>query len=87
MFRIDEHRVIDATIRGNIARFFNHSCVPNCKTEIITIDNEIKVIIFAVRGIKNGEELTYNYFFEVEKDTTKKILCCCQMPLCQKYLN
>jgi SET domain-containing protein len=49
--------VVDANFRGNIARFVNHSCRPNCYTQVI--DNVIW--IRAARNIRKGEELTYDY--------------------------
>uniref|UniRef100_A0A7E4VCF3 Histone-lysine N-methyltransferase n=1 Tax=Panagrellus redivivus TaxID=6233 RepID=A0A7E4VCF3_PANRE len=86
MFRIDSDYVIDATMSGNLARYINHSCDPNCYTQIVTIDNDKKIVIFAGRPIKAGEELTYDYQFELE-DTEDKIPCLCGAPNCVKWMN
>jgi SET domain-containing protein len=58
MFRLDEDRVIDATLSGGLARYINHSCNPNCVTEIVEVDREFRIIIFAKRRIQRGEEVT-----------------------------
>jgi hypothetical protein len=64
MFRLDEDRVIDATLCGGLARYINHSCNPNCVTEIVEVDREYRIIIFAKRRINRGEEVRHrNYIF------------------------
>lgn len=60
MFRIDSEYVIDATRSGNMARYINHSCDPNCFTQIVNVDNTKKIVIFANRPIKAGEEVSFN---------------------------
>ena len=84
MFRVDSSLIIDATKKGNIARFINHSCEPNCRTEIIP-EKSKKVVIYAKKDIKRGEELTYDYKFPIEEDN--KIPCLCGTPSCKKFLN
>lgn len=54
---------IDATKMGNIARFVNHSCSPNCQVQFWDVDGRLCVGIFAKQKIQQGEELTYNYQF------------------------
>ncbi|KAL6623424.1 hypothetical protein ACP70R_033303 [Stipagrostis hirtigluma subsp. patula] len=66
--------MVDATKRGGLARFINHSCEPNCYTKVITVDGQKKIFIYAKRRIHAGEELTYNYKFPLEE---KKIPCHC----------
>jgi SET domain-containing protein len=57
VFRINRAWSRDAAVGGNIARFINHSCAPNCRFEVAS-----KTIwIRAVRAIRTGEELTYDY--------------------------
>ena len=51
LFRIDENTVIDATKRGGIARFINHSCTPNCTAKIIKVDGSKRIVIYALRDI------------------------------------
>lgn len=52
---------IDATKRGGIGRFANHSCDPNCYVAKWTIGQHIRMGIFSNRTIKKDEELTFNY--------------------------
>ncbi|ELU11678.1 hypothetical protein CAPTEDRAFT_179499 [Capitella teleta] len=84
MFRIDDHFVIDATVNGNAARFINHSCDPNCFSRVIDVSGVKHIIIFALKAVKAGEELTYDYKFPYED---VKIPCTCQAKRCRKYLN
>lgn len=51
LFRIDENTVIDATKRGGIARFINHSCMPNCTAKIIRVEDTKRIVIYALRDI------------------------------------
>lgn len=84
MFRIDDIEVVDATMHGNAARFINHSCDPNCYSKVIQVDGKKHIVIFAMRPIKRGEELTYDYKFPIEEI---KIPCTCGSRRCRKYLN
>lgn len=60
MFRLDENRVVDATVCGGLARYINHSCNPNCVTEKVEVDREYRIIIFSKRKIARGEEVSSN---------------------------
>lgn len=86
MFRLDEERVVDATLSGGLARYINHSCNPNCVTEIVEVEREVRIIIFAKRRINRGEELSYDYKFDIEDDA-HKISCMCGAPNCKKWMN
>lgn len=57
LFIASNRTVIDAGVGGNDARFINHHCNPNCET---VIENS-RVFIDAIRNIKPGEELGYDY--------------------------
>jgi SET domain-containing protein len=57
VFRIDDTWSRDAAVGGNIARFINHSCTPNCWFEVV----DRTIWIRASRLIRAGEELTYDY--------------------------
>uniref|UniRef100_A0A3P8WQ55 [histone H3]-lysine(4) N-methyltransferase n=1 Tax=Cynoglossus semilaevis TaxID=244447 RepID=A0A3P8WQ55_CYNSE len=86
MFRIDNDFVIDATITGGPARYINHSCSPNCITEVVTVEKENKIIISSCRRIQRGEELCYDYKFDLEDDQ-HKIPCHCGAVNCRKWMN
>ncbi|KAL8475194.1 hypothetical protein ACS0TY_031571 [Phlomoides rotata] len=85
-FRIDKEHIIDATRKGGIARFVNHSCKPNCVAKVISVRAEKKVVFFADRDIYPGEEITYDYHFNHE-DEGQKIPCYCNSKDCRRYLN
>ena len=68
LFTVSSRTVIDATHGGNESRYLNHSCDPNCETEI----EKGRVYIFALRDIKVGEELAYDYGYERSGDETEK---------------
>ena len=55
------NEIIDATKRGNRARFINHCCDPNCETQKWVVNGETCICIFALKDILAGEELTYHY--------------------------
>ena len=87
MFRIDNEVVCDATYQGNVARFINASCDPNCFTKIVTIDGTKRIIISAKKDIKPGEELVYDYMFPLEYDEKKRIPCHCGTSKCKGFMN
>jgi len=84
MFRCGDDSVVDSTKCGNVARFINHSCEPNCYSQQIIIDSRPHIVIFALRDIHCGEELTYDYKFPREE---VKMPCLCNARRCRKYLN
>merc|ERR1711981_273596 len=85
MFRLDDGRVLDATMCGGMARYINHSCDPNCVTETVDVDRDNHIIIFANRRISRGEELSYDYKFDFEDDN--RIPCNCGASNCRKWMN
>ena len=84
LFRVDEHCVVDATKKGNNARFINHSCDPSCFARVVQVGSKPKIVIFAQRPVRAGEEVTYDYKFPFED---VKIPCLCGAATCRKYLN
>lgn len=68
LFILDDKVVIDATRGGNSARWINHSCAPNCESD----DENGRMYIKALRNIRPGEELCYDYnLVLVERHTPK----------------
>ncbi|KAK1407678.1 hypothetical protein QVD17_39300 [Tagetes erecta] len=68
--------VIDACAKGNLGRFINHSCEPNCRTEKWMVNGEVCIGLFAIRDIKKGEELTFDYnYVRVFGAAAKKCVC------------
>lgn len=68
-FHVNEDRVIDALYGGNSSRWINHSCDPNCEADE---DND-RIFIKAIRNIKAGEELNYDYGLIIDEPYTKKL--------------
>jgi hypothetical protein len=68
-FHVNEDRVIDALHGGNSSRWINHSCNPNCEADE---ENE-RIFIKALRNIKAGEELSYDYGLIIDEPYTKKL--------------
>ena len=66
MFRADENWVVDATqLEMSAARYINHSCCPNCVSQVIQLSSGRPVVIIkALKDIISGEELCYNYHFD-----------------------
>jgi SET domain-containing protein len=64
LFAVDRNVVIDATVGGNDSRFINHSCDPNCESNI---ENR-RVFVDAIRTIEPGAELSYDYQIGRERD-------------------
>ncbi|KAI1180952.1 hypothetical protein F4777DRAFT_180492 [Nemania sp. FL0916] len=87
LFRIDDSTVIDATKKGGIARFINHSCMPNCTAKIIKVEGSKRIVIYALRDITQHEELTYDYKFEREIGSLDRIPCLCGTTACKGFLN
>lgn len=83
LFALTRRTVLDAAQGGNDSRFINHSCAPNC--EAIIEDGHI--YIDAMRDIRPGDELSYDYAFERDADTTeedeKLYACRCGAPTCR----
>ena len=77
LFTLNDDYVVDANVDGNVARWINHSCDPNCESEIEEDAKDRrrkdKVFIHALRTIKPGEELTYNYGITLDEPHTAKL--------------
>ncbi|XP_027365071.1 histone-lysine N-methyltransferase ASHH1 [Abrus precatorius] len=76
---------IDATRKGSLARFINHSCQPNCETRKWNVLGEIRVGIFAKHDIPIGTELAYDYNFEWFGGA--KVRCLCGALKCSGFLG
>ncbi|MFZ9935093.1 MAG: SET domain-containing protein [Arenimonas sp.] len=90
LFTLNEDFVVDANIKGNEARWINHSCDPNCDSEHVdAVDGDKskdRIEIKALRDIKAGEELSYNYGIRLGERHTPKLkklwACLCGSPKC-----
>lgn len=79
----DGKHVIDANVSGNAARWINHACDPNCETE----EEDGRVWIQAIRDIRRGEELFYDYGLILDERITptikKQYQCLCGSTKCR----
>ncbi len=73
LYEINSRWTIDGTPRSNVARYANHSCNPNCDTTAV----KRRVFIFALRNIKPGEEITYDYGIDYLKNVIGRSNCLC----------
>ena len=78
--------MIDGGVDGNDARWINHACEPNCETR----EEEGRVYVYALRSIRRGEELNYDYGLVVEGRQTAKLkasyACHCGAASCRKTM-
>lgn len=74
LFEINNKWTIDGGARSNTARYINHACKPNAESEII----KKQVFIRAIKNIKAGEEITYDYGKEFFDEFIKPYGCRCQ---------
>jgi uncharacterized protein len=83
LFTVDAKTVIDAGVNGNEARFVNHGCDPNCQT----VQTGKRIFIEAIRTIRPGEELAYDYRIQRDADDPADIdivfRCLCGAQICR----
>jgi uncharacterized protein len=80
IFALDETCDLDGAVGWNPARFLNHSCAPNCDAELI----DGRIWIIARRDIACGEEITFNYGYDL--DSYRDHPCECGAPECVGYI-
>ena len=76
---------VDATKKGNLGRFCNHSCNPNCYVDKWVVGDRMRMGIFAERKIEAGEELTFNY--NVDRYGADPQPCYCEEPNCTGFIG
>ncbi|KAI9251186.1 hypothetical protein BY458DRAFT_524060 [Sporodiniella umbellata] len=77
--------IIDATKKGYLARFINHSCNPNCVTQKWVVGKHMRIGIFTNRFVKAGEELTFDYKFE--RYGAQAQVCYCGESVCKGFIG
>jgi SET domain-containing protein len=73
LYEISKNFTIDGAARHNIGRYFNHSCNPNADTYSV----KHRVFIRALRNIKPGEEIVYDYGIDYLKNVIGLSNCKC----------
>ncbi len=81
LFNINKRFDLDGDFKFNIARLINHSCEPNCEV----FGQGLKVWVYAMKDIKKGEELSYDYGFSYDEDY-KDFPCKCRSKKCVGYI-
>lgn len=83
LFSVSPRVCIDASVDGNDARFFNHSCEPNCEAQ----NHRGRIFLYTLRDVSPGEELCYDYAYEVDGETDEedrlRYACRCGAPSCR----
>ncbi len=83
LFEVDEENVIDAGRVGNDARYFNHSCDPNCEA----VNEGGRIYIESIKNVQPGVELTYDYSYEhigeLPEELRLQYLCLCGAEKCR----
>jgi Proteins containing SET domain len=82
IFELNSRFDIDGSPKYNKARYINHSCRPNCEVQIIK--NSIWIV--SIKKIKKGDELSYDYGFEFDKDDYSDHTCKCGSSNCIGYI-
>lgn len=90
LFTLNDRYVIDANVDGNVARWINHSCAPNCRATVEESEDgnarRDRVLIETLRPIRKGEELTYDYGITLDERLTPRLkriwACHCGKPTC-----
>lgn len=82
LFKMTEDFIIDATLKGNLARFINHSCHPNAASRVING----RIFIYSLREIAKDEEITFYYNFSTDINDDAALPCYCGHELCTKFI-
>ena len=80
IFTLNDEQDLDGNVPWNPARFINHSCAPNCEAE----KDEDHIWVIATRDIQAGEEITFNYGYDLAD--YKDYPCLCGAPNCVGYM-
>lgn len=81
VFTLDDEQDLDGSVDSNVMRFVNHSCAPNCEA---LMDDDRRIWITAARDIQPGEEITYNYGYDLEDYPDHP--CRCGAPNCIGFI-
>jgi len=82
---LNKGEFIDATKKGNLGRFCNHSCNPNCYVDKWVVGDRLRMGIFTERYVQAGEELVFNY--NVDRYGANPQPCYCGEPNCTGFIG
>ena len=81
LFAVNESSDLNGKVSWNPARLINHSCEPNCEADL---DESDRVWIFSIKPIARGEEVTFNYGYNL--DDFRNFPCHCNASSCVGYM-
>ena len=81
LFNINKRFDLDGDFKFNIARLINHSCDPNCEV----FGEGLKVWVYAMKDIRKGDELSYDYGFSYDENF-RQYPCNCRSKKCVGYI-
>ncbi len=81
LFNLNKKYDLDGDFKFNTARLINHSCNPNCEV----FGTGLKVFVYAMKNIKKGDELSYDYGFSYDSDY-KQFPCKCRSKNCIGFI-
>ena len=84
---LNADEIVDASRKGNIARFINHSCYPNLQVEKWYVNRTPRLGLWAKRPIRAGEELSYNYSVKWTGNQDHAQECHCGSHNCTGFLG
>ena len=80
IFTLTDEHDLDGNVPENPARFINHTCAPNCEAQ----DDGGRIWIVALRDVRAGEELSFNYGYDLEEYLENP--CLCGVPDCVGFI-
>ena len=81
LFNINKRFDLDGDFKFNTARLINHSCDPNCEV----FGEGLKVWVYAMKDIRKGDELSYDYGFSYDENF-RQFPCNCRSKKCVGYI-
>ncbi|XP_025415197.1 uncharacterized protein LOC112686918 isoform X2 [Sipha flava] len=85
LVQLNSDEIIDSTSKGNLTRFINHSCDPNSVGEKWHVLGQSRIGFFSTRYIKKGEEITFDYSFQIFGDGAQ--VCYCGSSKCRGFIS
>ena len=82
----DKQLWIDATNMRGLAKFMNHSCTPNCKLQRWEVNGFPRMCFFAIKEIKEGDELNFDYHWDCDEDDQTRTECKCGTVNCKGFI-
>ncbi len=86
MTLIEKQLWINSANMGGLAKFINHSCDPNCNLEQLEVSGLPRMCSFAIKEIKEGDKLTFDYNWVCDRNK-RKTECICRTANCSQFID